>query len=193
MYLKFTANQSLSLNVDTPFGQLQHYLRQPRRLVYALTDPTRVEYLGSDRFRLKMRPLNFLMVSLQPTVDLAVQASSEGCLHLRSLGCDIRGVDYINRRFHLDLTGYLHPEATTTGTTLIGVAELEVGVDIPPPLDFTPRPILEATGNSLLKSVLLTIKQRLMQHLAADYQRWLAEVDTTGSKDWLAPVPASSL
>ncbi len=193
MYLKFTASQSVSLTVDTPPSQLQHYLRQPRRLVYALTDPTRVEYLGGDRFRLKMRPLNFLMVSLQPTVDLAVQASSEGCLHLRSLGCEIRGVDYINRRFHLDLKGYLRPQPTPTGTELIGVADLEVGVDIPPPLDLTPRPILEATGNSLLKSVLLTIKQRLMQHLVADYQRWLAEVDGGVSEEWLAPVPASSL
>ncbi|WP_448514878.1 DUF1997 domain-containing protein [Parathermosynechococcus lividus] len=193
MYLKFRASQSVSLSVDTPTGQLQHYLRQPQRLVYALTDPTRVEFLGGDRFRLKMRPLNFLMVSLQPTVDLAVQATSEGCLQLRSLGCDIRGVDYINRRFHLELKGYLRPQATATGTDLIGVADLEVGVDIPSPLDFTPRPILEATGNSLLKSVLLTIKQRLMQHLVADYQRWLTEVEINHAEDWLVSVPASSV
>lgn len=160
--------------------------------MYALTDPTRVEFLGSDRFRLKMRPLNFLMVSLQPTVDLAVHANSDGSLQLRSLGCEIRGVDYINRRFHLALQGYLSPQATANGTDLIGLADLQVGVDIPPPLDLTPRPILEATGNGLLKSVLLTIKQRLSQHLVADYQRWLTEVETNGSGDWLTPVPVSS-
>lgn len=192
MYLEFKASQSVRLSIETPTAPLQHYLRQPRRLVYALTDPTRVEFLGSDRFRLKMRPLNFLMVSLQPTVDLAVHANSDGSLQLRSLGCEIRGVDYINRRFRLALEGYLSPQATANGTDLIGLADLQVGVDIPPPLDLTPRPILEATGNGLLKSVLLTIKQRLSQHLVADYQRWLTEVETNGSGDWLTPVPVSS-
>ncbi|QEQ01152.1 DUF1997 domain-containing protein [Thermosynechococcus sp. QKsg1] len=192
MYLEFKASQSVRLSIETPTAPLQHYLRQPQRLVYALTDPTRVEFLGSDRFRLKMRPLNFLMVSLQPTVDLAVHANSDGSLQLRSLGCEIRGVDYINRRFHLALEGYLSPQATANGTDLIGLADLQVGVDIPPPLDLTPRPILEATGNGLLKSVLLTMKQRLSQHLVADYQRWLTEVETNGSGDWLTPVPVSS-
>ncbi|HIK34768.1 MULTISPECIES: DUF1997 domain-containing protein [unclassified Thermosynechococcus] len=192
MYLEFKASQSVRLSIETPTAPLQHYLRQPRRLVYALTDPTRVEFLGSDCFRLKMRPLNFLMVSLQPTVDLAVHANSDGSLQLRSLGCEIRGVDYINRRFRLALEGYLSPQATANGTDLIGLADLQVGVDIPPPLDLTPRPILEATGNGLLKSVLLTIKQRLSQHLVADYQRWLTEVETNGSGDWLTPVPVSS-
>ncbi|WNC52386.1 MULTISPECIES: DUF1997 domain-containing protein [unclassified Thermosynechococcus] len=192
MYLEFKASQSVRLSIATPTALLQHYLRQPQRLVYALTDPTRVEFLGSDRFRLKMRPLNFLMVSLQPTVDLAVHANSDGSLQLRSLGCEIRGVDYINRRFHLALQGYLSPQATANGTDLIGLADLQVDVDIPPPLDLTPRPILEATGNGLLKSVLLTIKQRLSQHLVADYQRWLTEVETNGSGDWLTPVPVSS-
>lgn len=192
MYLEFKASQSVRLRVETPTASLQHYLRQPQRLVYALTDPNRVEFLGSDRFRLKMRPLNFLMVSLQPTVDLVVHANSHGSLQLRSLGCEIRGVDYINRRFHLALEGYLSPQATANGTDLIGLADLQVGVDIPPPLDLTPRPILEATGNGLLKSVLLTIKQRLSQHLVADYQRWLTEVETNGSGDWLTPVPVSS-
>ncbi|BAC09263.1 DUF1997 domain-containing protein [Thermosynechococcus vestitus] len=192
MYLEFKASQSVRLSIETPTAPLQHYLRQPQRLVYALTDPTRVEFLGSDRFRLKMRPLNFLMVSLQPTVDLAVHANSDGSLQLRSLGCEIRGVDYINRRFHLALEGYLCPQATVNGTDLIGLADLQVGVDIPPPLDLTPRPILEATGNGLLKSVLLTIKQRLSQQLVADYQRWLTEVETTGNERWLAPLPVSS-
>ncbi|WP_460194756.1 DUF1997 domain-containing protein [Thermosynechococcus sp. FA-CM-4201] len=192
MYLEFKASQSVRLSIETPTAPLQHYLRQPQRLVYALTDPTRVEFLGSDRFRLKMRPLNFLMVSLQPTVDLAVHANSDGSLQLHSLGCEIRGVDYINRRFHLALEGYLSPQATANGTDLIGLADLQVGVDIPPPLDLTPRPILEATGNGLLKSVLLTIKQRLSQHLVADYQRWLTEVETHGSGDWLTPLPVSS-
>ena len=46
-------------------------------------------------------------------------------------------------------------------------------VDFPPPFSLTPKPILEATGNGLLKSVLLTVKQRLLHQLLADYRHWV--------------------
>jgi hypothetical protein len=46
-------------------------------------------------------------------------------------------------------------------------------VDIPHPFSLTPKSILETTGNGLLKSVLLTIKQRLLHHLLADYRHWV--------------------
>ena len=58
-------------------------------------------------------------------------------------------------------------------SSLQGRADLEVQVDIPPPFSFTPKPILEATGNALLKSVLITIKQRLLHQLLADYRCWV--------------------
>jgi hypothetical protein len=34
---------------------------------------------------------------------------------------------------------------------------------------------LEATGNGLLRSVLLTIKQRLMHQLLSDYRTWAVD------------------
>lgn len=175
MYLHFTANQTVTLDVPAQPIPIQHYLRQPQRLVHALTDPTRVELLGEHRFRLKMRPLTFLMITLQPVVDMEVKAAADGTLKLRSLACEIRGVEYINQRFRLDLVGYLRPEVLAHETKLVGQADLKVGVDIPPPLLFTPHQILEATGNGLLKSVLLTIKQRLMHQLLVDYGAWLEE------------------
>ncbi|MBC6417497.1 MAG: DUF1997 domain-containing protein [Prochloron sp. SP5CPC1] len=36
----------------------------------------------------------------------------------------------------------------------------------------TPKPLLEFTGNGLLKSVLLRIKQRLQGQLLQDYHEW---------------------
>jgi len=175
MYLHFTASQTVTLDVPTQPIPIHHYLRQPQRLVHALTDPTRVEFLGDNCFRLKMRPLNFLMISVQPVVDMEVKAAADGAIRLRSRACEIRGVEYINQRFRLDLVGYLRPQMEDSQTQLVGQADLKVGVDMPPPLLFTPIPILEATGNGLLKSVLLTIKQRLMHQLLADYGAWLQE------------------
>ena len=172
MDIQFSASQSVDIPVVEQPVPIQHYLRQPQRLVNALASSSQIELLGSDLFRLKMRPLKFMMLSLQPTVDMRVWAESDGVVRLQSVRCEIRGVEYINQRFSLNLTGRLQPVSSQLTTHLQGKADLEVLVELPPALWFTPKPILEATGNGLLKSVLLTIKQRLVHQLLLDYRTW---------------------
>ncbi|MBD2627592.1 DUF1997 domain-containing protein [Trichormus variabilis] len=173
MATKFTASQSVEIAVPEQPIPIQHYLRQPQRLVKALADNSRIEQLSEEVFRLKMRPLTFMSLSIQPTVDMRVWAESNGIIYLRSLGCEILGFEYINQRFALNLKGYLSPYQLGSETRLQGKADLEVLVEIPQPFSLTPKSILEATGNGLLKSVLLTIKQRLLHHLLADYRNWV--------------------
>ncbi|WP_138497746.1 DUF1997 domain-containing protein [Nostoc sp. PA-18-2419] len=173
MAIRFTASQSVEIAVPQESIPIQHYLRQPQRLVKALVDNSRIQQLSEDVFRLKMRPLNFMSVSIQPTVDMRVWAESNGIICLRSLRCEILGFEFINQRFALNLKGYLSPKQLSTDTRLQGRADLEVQVDLPPPFSLTPKPILEAAGNGLLKSVLLTIKQRLLHQLLADYHYWV--------------------
>ena len=172
MYERFVASQPVEISVPDQPVPIQHYLRQPRRLVYALVDPTRLECLGNDIYRLKLRPLQFFQLSIQPTVDLRVRSSANGTVNLRSVACEVRGVEYINDRFSLQLFGRLIPKQCNGATYLKGIADLEVKVEMPPALEFTPRPILQAAGNALLKSVLMTIDSRLRQQLLADYRRW---------------------
>lgn len=174
MNVQFAAVQAIELLVPEQAIPIQHYLRQPQRLIGALVDPSRTQQLGVDTFRLKMRPLNFMMLNVQPTVDLRVWAEADGTIQLRSIACEIRGVEYINQRFNLNLVGRLMPRTIGGTTYLRGQADLEVQVELPPALWFTPKPLLEATGNGLLRSVLLTIKQRLTHHLLQDYRRWVA-------------------
>lgn len=173
MPTRFTASQSVEIAIPEQPIPIHHYLRQPQRLVNALVDPTRIQQLSTEIFRLKMRPLNFMSLSIQPTVDMRVWAESNGTIHVRSLSCEILGIEYINQRFALNLKGHLSPEQQGINTLLKGRADLEVLVDLPPPFSYMPNPILEATGCGLLKSVLLTIKQRLLHHLLADYRRWV--------------------
>ncbi|MEY2912339.1 MAG: hypothetical protein RLZZ184_1648 [Cyanobacteriota bacterium] len=172
MATKFTAFESVEISVPNHSILMQHYLRQPQRLVNTLADNTRIQQLSEEVFRLKMRPLSFMSLSIQPTVDMRVWADASGTIYLRSLRCEILGFEYINQRFDLKLKGYLSPIELNNGTYLQGKAELEVLVDIPQPFSLTPKSILETTGNKLLKSVLLTIKQRLLHHLLTDYRHW---------------------
>lgn len=174
MNTHFQAVQTVEMAVPEPI-LINHYLRQPKRLVKALVDPTRLEQLTEDIYRLKMRPLQFMMFSLQPTVDLKVWIQPDGILNLKSVGCEIRGIEYINQRFSLNLVGKLYPVPSQGITYLKGQANLEVKVELPPPLWLTPQPILETTGNGLLKSVLMTVKHRLVHNLLSDYSHWCSE------------------
>ena len=119
-----------------------------------------------------MRTLSFFGFELQPTVFLRVWAEADGTVQIVSTNCEIRGIDYINERFSLDLVGKLSPYQKQGQTYLAGRADLEVQVVLPPPLSFTPKAIVEAAGNSLLKSILIAFKQRLMHQLLADYVVW---------------------
>jgi hypothetical protein len=185
MLTSFSACQTVELVVPEAPIPIQHYLRQPQRLVQALVDPSRTEQLSPECFRLKMRPLHFMTLSVQPTVDMNVWADPDGTVHLRSVGCEIRGVEYINQRFKLELVGQLTPHLQGEITRLQGRADLKVQVDLPPPLMLAPRPLIETTGNGLLRSVLLTIKQRLMHQLLLEYRTWVAsqQSDASGNSD----------
>lgn len=174
MYTCFSASQSVELIVPELSIPIQHYLRQPQRLIKALVDPSRTEQIGSDSFRLKMRPLHFMAFTLQPTVDMKVFAEPGGLIRLQSTACEIRGIEYINQRFSLNLVGQLAPYQIQETTYLKGRADLQVQVDLPPPFLLTPKTILETTGNGLLRSVLLTVKQRLTHQLLLDYRSWVA-------------------
>jgi hypothetical protein len=173
MEVTFTASESLEIVVAEQTIPIHHYLRQPQRLVQAIVETNLTEHLSENRFRLKMRSLNFLnMYYFQPTVVLNVWATSGGTVFLQSEDCQIKGIDYINDRFTLDVKGKLAPVQKNNQTHLAGKANLEVKVALPPPLWLTPRPLLEITGNGLLKGVLSRIKQRLMSQLPQDYQQW---------------------
>jgi hypothetical protein len=191
MLTRFSASQSVELAVPEQPIPIQHYLRQPQRLIKALVDPSRTEQLSAECFRLKMHPISFIMLSLQPIVDMQVWAELDGTIHLKSIGCEIRGVEYINQRFSLNLNGRLTPQQINGVICLVGRADLEVQVDMPPLFWLTPKPLLENTGNALLHSVLLTIRHRLMHQLLVDYRSWvtaqLEEVpDTAITPQWSA-------
>lgn len=173
MMIRFHASQSVTIPVNEQPLPIQHYLKQPQRLVKALIDPSRVQVLEPELFRLSMRSFDFMMVHIQPTVDLKVWNGPQGGLCLRSVKGEIRGSEAINQRFKLALEGFLTPTVKQGETRLEGTARLAVDVDLPPAFWLSPRPLLEASGNGLLKSVLLSMKQRLSRQLLSDYYCWV--------------------
>jgi hypothetical protein len=176
MYVRFKATESVQIPIEDEAIPIQHYLRQPQRLVKAIANPQLMQQLSEERYKLRMRPINFIeMYHFQPIVILKVWAGTKGIVYLKSEECEIKGIDYIDRRFSLQLKGILYPEKEQEITFLRGQADLEVKVDLPPALRLTPKPWLEMAGNTLLKSVLVRIKQRLVSQLLKDYRQWATQ------------------
>lgn len=192
MFLSFNASESVQIPVVNKRSPIQHYLRQPKRLVEAIADPELMKQMSNELYELKMRPINFMEIyHFQPIVLLKVWSGSNNSVYLQSEDCQIKGIDYINRRFSLKLKGVLSPQELEGQTILEGQADLEVSVELPTALMFTPRSLLEKAGNQLLKSVLSRIKQKLVNQLVQDYYEWssqTSEIDTSSksslSTDW---------
>lgn len=173
MLSRFAASQTVELTIHQPTARsLQDYLRQSQRIVYTLFNHDQLQVLGEDIYRFEMRPLQFFSLQLRPIVDLAVWTNADGTLQIQSRDCQLRGLDLLAARFRLDLEGELIAESSRH---LTGEARLTVEVQMPPFLRFTPRPMLEAAGNTLLKGVLLTIRQQLQRRLIEDYLLWSQE------------------
>lgn len=176
MYVSFSASESVQILVENKVTPIQHYLRQPARLVKAIAEPQLIKQISDDLYELKMRPINFMEIyHFQPIVQLKVWSGSKSSVYLKSEGCQIKGINYINNRFTLKLKGVLYPHERNGQTTLEGQADLEVGVELPTALIFTPQAFLERTGNALLKSVLGRMKQKLMTQLVQDYVTWASQ------------------
>lgn len=174
MNIVFQAKETVTIHVQENPQTIKHYLRQPHRLVKAIADSKLMRQLSSELYELKMRPLNFLDIyHFQPTVTLKVWSGASGTLYLNSEACHMKGIDYINQRFSLYLKGKLSPQEINGNMYLKGKVNLEVKVDLPTPLLLTPKPLLQLTGDSLLKSVLLRIKHKLTSQLLSDYYDFL--------------------
>jgi hypothetical protein len=185
MYVSFSASESVKISVQDEEIPIQHYLRQSQRLVSAIANPQLMKQVADDLYELKMRPINFMEIyHFQPIVLLKVWSGTNGSVYLKSEGCQIKGINYINRRFSLKLKGILYPQQRGERTNLEGQADLEVGVEVPTALMFTPKPFLEIAGNKLLQSVLVRIKQKLITQLIHDYRSWAAnEVATEATSN----------
>jgi hypothetical protein len=169
----FHVFQTLRMPVPNATIPIERYLQQSQRLIQAMIDPKQVEPLDPSRFRLYLRSLQFMMFKIRPVVDLQVWTETDGTLHLKSLGCELRGAEVLQKSFHLQLKGQLLPDREGTATELRGRADLDVQVEVPPPLRLMPEATLKAAGNTFLNGILLTIKYRLEQRLVRDYHRWV--------------------
>lgn len=173
----FKARQSVDMMIPPAAVPIEAYLRQSERIVQALgntgANTGGVEALGGELFRLKLKPLKFFTLLLQPIVDMRVWVDGADLLRVQSVGCEILGLgDFDQQHFELNLSGEMYPLLVQGRMKLLGEVSLRVNVDMPMPISLTPKPVLETTGSAIMLGVLSTMKQRLTKNLVTDYQEW---------------------
>ncbi|MEM8611361.1 MAG: DUF1997 domain-containing protein [Cyanobacteria bacterium P01_H01_bin.105] len=164
------ASQSVEITISpapVPIGQ---YLINTERLVYALADPSQIEVLGPHTFQFRMRSIKFLMLTLEPIADVQIYPNDCDEVIIYSDSCRLRHQAALNRRFSFKLQGWLVARPDNSGVS--GNAELDIDIDLPTALRFTPKPLLESTGNAIVSGILSTIKQRLQRRLVHEYRGW---------------------
>lgn len=167
MVLAFKAVQKLDLPVLEQPDRLPNYLREEKRVVGALLSSEQLTCLAAGSYRYEVNPLQLFQLRIKPVVELKAQQFPRR-LELDSVKCDLDGVPGITDNFQLSLRSWLQAEPNG----LLGEAELSVEVDHPAILRLIPARILEATGESLLNGILLTIKGRVGKQVVRDFKNW---------------------
>ena len=166
MLLAFDAKQKLKLSVTRNKEYLSKYLLEEERVVGAMLDPNKLLPEGEGKYKYTVTSFRVFQLDVNPVVSIAVE-NKEGILKMSALDSKLDGLGIIED-FNLILKANL--EATDVG--LEGEALLGVSVSQPPLLKLVPKKILESTGHSVLKGILLGIKSRVQQQLVKDFFDW---------------------
>lgn len=168
------ASQSVEINISPVPIPIDQYLSNTDRLVYSLADPSQIRVLGENRFEFSMRPIKFLMLTLEPIADVTIYPNECNEIVIYSDSCQLRNQTALNRRFLFKLEGWLVARPDDSGVS--GNAQLDITIELPPAFRVTPKSLLESTGNAILNGILIAIKQRLQQRLIHEYRSWASGI-----------------
>ncbi len=168
------ASQSLEINIAPAPIPIQQYLSNTDRLVYSLADPSQIKMLGEHKFEFNMHPIRFLMLTLEPVADIAIYPGEFNEVIIYSDSCRLRNQTALNRRFSFKLQGWLAARPDNSGVS--GNAQLDITIDLPPAFRLTPRALLESSGNTIVDSILGSIKRRLQHRLVHEYRGWSSSI-----------------
>jgi hypothetical protein len=171
MSLAFSSSQQLILPIEEHVAHLPAYLQNEERVVASLLDPAQLVALGPGHYRYRVTRVQVFQLQIQPVVELQTHHRGDR-LELEAVDCQLEGLGLVDD-FRLGLLAWL--EASAQG--LEGEANLAVSVSQPSLLKLVPPRVLEATGRSVLKGILRSMRNRVGQQLRHDFHQWCGSQD----------------
>ena len=179
---------------------------------YSILDPSMIQPMGGNKFKLVVPRVTLFSLWLEPTVDITVSEPSpyNPRVLLTSEACRLAGSELIHRmqlndrfvlKFATELTWESSEESSTESFgdmslenspfegkgSITGNLELEILTEVIRPFHLMPRSVLEGTCNAVLKGVISTLLPMFVRRLANDYEIWAKNGGTLGSQEEPAP------
>lgn len=184
---------------------IRRYLTEmPDRVLLATWDAELVDRQDRDVFRLTTKPMSFVHLSLQPSIDVRLTAAPplslenevgnvgvDGGQHLllvESLAHSMNGMEQIlGQRFakslKIDVTGKLRAVPPPLGpggvrgpgpVRLVGEVVFVTSGQLPLLFSLTPRSVLEGAAIAINRRIMSYAKGKFVKNLAKDFDRWAA-------------------
>lgn len=153
------------------------------------TDEELVKRQGRDVFRLTTKPLQFITLSLQPSIDVKV-STGEQALWVESLAHSMNGAERLlgqsfAESLKIEVKGKLHAVPGKQGpglTTLVGDVQLFTSGQLPLLFSLTPRPVLETAAVAINRRIMGYAKGKFVENLARDFDAWAAASASSSRK-----------
>ncbi len=135
---------------------------------------------GRDVFRLTTKPLQFITLNLQPSIDVKVSTGAEA-LVVESLAHSMNGMEQLlGQRFaqslKIEVKGELRAVPGTQGpglTKLVGDVQFFTSGQLPSIFSLTPRPVLEGATTAINRRIMSYAKGMFVRNLALDFDAWV--------------------
>ncbi|OMP00990.1 hypothetical protein COLO4_12225 [Corchorus olitorius] len=174
--------------VEALFDQ---YLEDKPRIFNAMfPDKHRSKQLNEDEWRVQMLPLQLLVLTVWPVVDLRLRCKSRGqdyppgvprditkVLELDITRWELWGLDNVVHPsdFTLIVKGTLYPDRRGTRSRLRGHLEMNISFVLPPALALVPENIRDSLGKAVMTKLVENMKQKVDGSLIADYSKFKRE------------------
>lgn len=174
--------------VDVPFRQEgdmkgEDYIKETERIVkITFPDTSRINYLGDNVWRARLRPVTFFTITAIPFCDLKVFHTNNS-LQLASnrLVLDFKGLpgqnDGLDLKFSLQGELLVHRESTSVleneqTPSFRGWVTMGLNADLPLPFSLMPDYIILPVGNGILDRILGAMEGELASRIIRDYNIW---------------------
>lgn len=159
-------------------ASLTNYMRLPVEQYVTLDIPMsarfNLERIPGNRFLLSVPPMKFFDVEVNPLVYATVD-HTDSAVVIASDEVKLAGSDFVkslNGLFSTKFRSELSWRDRPNDKVIMAKAEIEMGLNPPPPFNLIPRELQENTANLVFK---VTLDQGLMlflRALADDYKKW---------------------
>lgn len=178
-----TANLITQLSQTPQQAKIAGWLSDERRVALSIWDPSLIQEQGNSVYQLQVMQLQFVTITLAPTVDVKMWTNKNNGLpvfSLQSISFDPNlqilpgmSVNADSLGIVIEVVGNLRP--TEDGKGVTGKIAFQSSGELPPPMRLLPEPVVKAASDTICDTVTKFAIQSFQQGAIAKYKEYAAQ------------------